>query len=89
MMELARTFPCGNCGADDGTVCGAHPNWSWAGKGKSIKADDLVASLCFRCHTRLDQGSDLTKQEREMLWLRAFYETMRHGLKTGAIEVAK
>lgn len=86
-MTVARTMPCGNCDADDGTVCGAHPNWSWADKGKSIKANDIVASLCFNCHSLLDQGSKLTRAEREEMWLKAFYKTMLHGFRSGKFVV--
>jgi cytochrome c553 len=86
MMELVRELPCANCGAEDGTVCGAHPNWSWAGKGRSIKAHDLVAALCVRCHTRLDQGKDLQRAEREEMWLKAFYRTMLHAFRTGKVD---
>ena len=86
-MVVARDMPCGNCGAQDGTVCGAHPNWSWAGKGKSIKANDVVASLCAVCHRELDQGSKLSRAEREEMWLRAFYQTMLHGFSSGKFTV--
>lgn len=35
------------------------------GKGKGIKANDYrIAALCFRCHSDLDQGSKLTREER-------------------------
>ena len=88
-MVVARDMPCGNCGTDDGTVCGAHPNWSWADKGKSIKGNDLVASLCFTCHTMLDSGKHLSHAEREEMWLKAFYQTMLHGFRSGKFQVVK
>jgi ferredoxin len=57
LMEMYRTIPCQNCGADDGTVCGAHSNLAEHGKGRGIKAsDEYCASLCNRCHVWLDQG---------------------------------
>ena len=76
-MRAYRQLPCQNCGADDGTVCGAHANWAEYGKGKSIKAsDDKCASLCHRCHSALDQGSSMTRDERKTLWERAHRRTM-------------
>lgn len=87
MMEVVRSLPCANCGAEDGTVCGAHANWSWANKGRGIKADDLVAALCHKCHMQLDQGSTLSRSERESMWLRAFYQTMSEGFKAGVFRI--
>ena len=89
MMEAVRALPCGHCGAEDGTVVGAHPNWSWAAKGRSIKAHDVVAALCHRCHTELDQGRDLTGEEREKMWFKAFYRTMLRGFQTGVFACQK
>lgn len=90
MMVAVRAFPCGNCGAINEGNCGAHPNWSWAGKGKSIKGHDLPATLCPACHVPvLDQGKDLDRAERELMWLRAFYRTQLHGFQTGVFEVVR
>lgn len=67
-----QLIPCQNCGADDGTVCGAHSNWGCHGKGRSIKASDIYqASLCHTCHSELDQGSRLLERERKQLWWNA------------------
>ncbi|MBA3591658.1 MAG: hypothetical protein H0W38_19235, partial [Methylibium sp.] len=80
LMRAYREIPCqGNsksegaiCGAIDGTVCGAHSNQSVHGKGRSIKAsDDKCASLCHRCHTKLDQGPFLSREARRQMWQRA------------------
>ena len=68
LLRNAREIPCQHCGADDGTVVAAHTNWQ-GGKGRGIKADDnLIASLCFSCHTELDQGAMMTKGERQGMW---------------------
>jgi len=68
LMKAYRQIPCQHCGAEDGTVCGAHSNQSADGKGRSIKADDnKCASLCFRCHAALDQGSFMARAEREAI----------------------
>lgn len=76
LMRNAREIPCQHCGVDDGTVCGAHTNWG-GGKGRGIKAsDNLIASLCFDCHAKLDQGKTLTKEQRKDMWFSAHINTV-------------
>ena len=78
LMKAYRQIPCQHCGAEDGTVCGAHSNQGADGKGRSIKADDnKCASLCYRCHSELDQGSFLTRAERETMHEAARIKTQR------------
>lgn len=80
LLENARLIPCQHCLADDGTVVAAHTNWG-GGKGRSIKADDnMIASLCFNCHSQLDQGSKMSKAERMAMWFDAHCLTV-HILK--------
>jgi hypothetical protein len=68
LLENARKIPCQHCLSDDSTVVAAHTNWG-GGKGRGIKADDnLIASLCFRCHSLLDQGASMTKFQRQEMW---------------------
>lgn len=87
-MAMCRTLPCGNCGREEyGQVVGAHANWSWADKGKSIKAHDITAALCYQCHMELDQGRDMTKAEREEMWLKALYRTVRNAVQAGKLTV--
>lgn len=77
LREAYRLIPCQACGADDGTVVCAHANESWAGKGMGIKAcDSRAASLCYSCHVRLDQGSDMTREQRRAFWLAAHIKTI-------------
>lgn len=77
LMKAYRLICCQHCSASDGTVCGAHSNWAIHGKGRSIKADDnRAASLCFTCHTLLDQGSALTERDRQVMWWRAHVRTV-------------
>lgn len=71
LREAYRLIPCqwpvGDlaCGLEDGTVCCAHSNWGEHGKGGAMKADDSrAAGLCFRHHTALDQGKDLTGEQK-------------------------
>ena len=83
LLRNAREIPCQHCGADDGTVVAAHTNWQ-GGKGRGIKADDnLIASLCYRCHGEIDQGSKLDKRQRQTLWVNAHDKTVKKLMALG------
>lgn len=76
LMRAYRQIECQHCGIDDGSVCGAHSNQSKHNKGLGIKAsDDACASLCHACHYELDQGKELTRQQRIDMWERAHRKT--------------
>ena len=84
LLEIARKIPCQNCGIDDGTVVAAHSNQLRDGKGKGIKAHDYrIASLCFKCHSELDQGRSLSKMERVELWEEAHRRTIAELFEQG------
>jgi len=77
LLEILRQSPCQACGKEDGTVCAAHSNQLRDGKGRSLKAHDFrVAALCFRCHSNLDQGYQMDKEERRELWEEAHRKTI-------------
>ena len=77
LLEIVRNSPCQNCGSQNGTVCAAHSNQLRDGKGRSLKAHDFrVAALCFRCHSNLDQGYQMDKEERKELWEEAQRKTI-------------
>jgi hypothetical protein len=77
ILEIVRNSPCQNCGSQNGTVCAAHSNQLRDGKGRSLKAHDFrVAALCFRCHSNLDQGYQMDKEERRELWEEAHRKTI-------------
>lgn len=79
LLELCREIPCQSCGRSDGTVCAAHSNQQRDGKGTGIKASDaMIASLCSKCHHELDNGKDLSKEERREIWELAHRLTIRH-----------
>lgn len=84
LLKACRAIPCTNCGRDDGTVCAAHSNQAKHGKGRSIKASDVfVAALCHLCHFMLDQGSRLSRAERESMWDACHFQTVRELLTRG------
>jgi hypothetical protein len=65
LLQAVRELPCCRCGTSDGTVVAAHSNQIRDGKGKGIKSHDYrIAALCHVCHMELDQGNNLTKQEK-------------------------
>jgi len=89
MLKAMRLFPCSHCGAEDGTIIGAHLNAAWAGKGRGIKASDIVAALCAQCHTDCDNFRGEWALDPDLLQLKAVWETMRYGFENGIFEVAK
>jgi ferredoxin len=79
LMNVAD-LPCQNCYIE-GQTQAAHSNWAEHGKGRGIKAsDEYTAALCQTCHTELDQGSHLSKDQRRQMWNRA-YERTKERLK--------
>jgi hypothetical protein len=58
-------------------VQAAHTNWG-GGKGRGIKSDDnQVAALCLKCHYEVDQGKDLSKEDRQKMWTDAHKATIK------------
>lgn len=84
LLKACRQIACQNCRREDGTVVAAHSNWAQHGKGKSIKASDVfVAALCFTCHSMLDQGSTLSREQRQELWTAAWVKTVAELVRRG------
>jgi hypothetical protein len=78
LLEAVRECPCQHCGREDGTVVAAHSNQGRDGKGRSLKASDAaIAALCYNCHSQIDQGPTLSRQERVDIWENAHRKTMR------------
>lgn len=76
LLDLARDQACVMCGSQDGTVVAAHSNLLEHGKGRGLKAHDgMHAWLCYRCHTELDQGRAMSKDERRDYTLTAICRT--------------
>jgi len=64
----------------------AHANWGIYGKGMGQKAHDcFVAALCIRCHAELDQGKNLSADERQQMWESAFRKTLLALFETGRL----
>ena len=81
LLKSVAALDCQHCGSAH-NVQAAHSNWG-GGKGRGIKADDnLVAALCLRCHYAIDQGKDLSKEERQTMWQAAHQKTVQRLLAT-------
>lgn len=89
LLKACRQIPCQRCGANNGTVVAAHSNQLRDGKGKGIKAHDYrVAALCYKCHMEIDQGSNLTKQQRIYEWDDSHRKTIGLLFELGIIQVS-
>lgn len=85
MLASMKHFPCMCCGIEDGTIVGAHSNSSSHGKGRGIKAHDIVAALCHKCHQDFDVNGVATVDD----FLEAVYKTMVYGFNNGIFMIAK
>jgi hypothetical protein len=76
LLKLVAGLDCQACGSGQ-MVQAAHTNWG-GGKGRGVKADDnLVAALCLKCHYEIDQGKDMSKEERQEMWEQAHVATVK------------
>jgi len=88
LLETVRESPCQLCGAEDGTVVAAHSNQLRDGKGRSIKAHDYrIAALCFSCHSQIDQGSKMSREDRVEIWEMAHRKTISWLFDNDKLEV--
>ena len=63
-MQAVASLPCVLCGKH-GQTQPAHRN---EGKGMGMKTHDCwTAALCYECHSRIDQGAHLTREDRRSL----------------------
>ena len=73
-----------HCGANDGTIVGAHRNM---GKGMALKVSDaLVASLCHKCHHEYDNGMNLNREQKRELWDKAYINTIQYMIENGILK---
>ena len=49
-------------------------------------SDALVVALCPSCHTRLDQGSDMTKEEKREFWDDCYIKQTKTLIETGMLK---
>jgi len=75
-LKNVASLSCQHCGIE-GYTQASHSNQIKHGKSKGIKASDIyTAALCQTCHYEIDQGSNLTKEQRKEMWLNAHRKTV-------------
>ena len=80
--RAVASLPCMQCGAEGRTQC-AHRN---LGKGLALKTDDaMTAALCVACHSEIDQGRDLSREERRARLDAAILKTVAELARRGLI----
>ena len=80
VRELKCCVICGSYG-----VQAAHRN---EGKGAGMKTSDcLTAALCVPCHSGIDQGRTMTREEKRALMDRAIVLTVEALVKAGKLGV--
>jgi len=82
-LKNVASLCCQHCGID-GYTQAAHSNQLQHGKGRGIKAsDEFTAALCLKCHYELDQGKNLSKEERIDMWENAHKRTKAELIRLG------
>ena len=82
LMNVAM-LDCQVCGLSGHTQA-AHSNWGKHGKSFGRKADDqYTAAMCQFCHSELDQGANLTKEQRQEMWEKAWIKTVHAIVELG------
>lgn len=85
LRRAVADLPCVDCGRENETQA-AHTNH---GKGMAIKASDArIMALCVRCHSNLDQGGEMTKEERRHYEDEMVARTYVALIEAGKLEVA-
>jgi len=83
--RAVAALPCVICGRE-GQTQAAHRN---EGKGMGLKTDDaLTAALCQTCHSEIDQGKTMTRDERRQRLDVAILLTIRALARTGKLRIA-
>lgn len=72
------------------TYCQVQPAHRNEGKGMGLKVDDCAsAALCNNCHHEIDNGKELTREERRILLDKAIVLTVIQLARIGKIGVMK
>lgn len=91
LLDCAYDFPCmlQLPGCEGGTAGEpAHANSHRQGKGGAMKAHDCFhVPACRSCHRQLDQGRDMTREEKREAWERAFWNYLPALFEAGKLEV--
>lgn len=66
----------------------AHLPKSMLGGGMGMKSDDVFAAACHDCHAEIDQGGNLSKEDRQWYLLRGAARTWSELMKRALLKVA-
>lgn len=96
LLSIVHALDCVLCGRDKAYTQAAHANEGWLfGKGMGMKSSDAaIAALCGGmlfgggCHGMIDQGRNLTREERRAKMHYAIVETYRRLADAGLISGA-
>lgn len=84
-LQAVASLPCVIC-LREGATQAAHRN---VGKGMGMKTDDcFTAALCVDCHSEIDQGGMMSRQERRERMDTAILMTYRAMVKAGKLKVS-
>lgn len=82
--RAVAALPCVLCGRHGETQC-AHRN---VDKGMGLKTDDaLTAALCQSCHSEIDQGKTMSRDERRQRLDVAILLTIRALARAGKLRI--
>jgi cytochrome c553 len=81
-LRAVASLHCMRC-FREGMTQAAHRN---EGKSMALKTDDCwTAALCVACHSEIDQGNGMSKQERRDAMDTAILMTLRELARTGLV----
>ena len=81
--RAVAALPCVICGCEGQTQC-AHRN-----EGKGLKTDDcMTAALCLKCHADIDQGPDLSRDDRRDVMDYAILLTISALARAGKLRIS-
>ena len=84
--RAVASLPCVLC-SREGDTQAAHRN---EGKGIGLKTDDcLCAALCTTCHRDIDQGANLTREQRRERMDRAILLTVQALARAGRLQTVE
>ncbi len=88
LLRAVASLPCQICAAQ-GRTQASHSNQLRDGKGMGIKAHDYrIAALCVECHAEIDQGKNMSKEERFNAWDEAHRKSIGELFRLGLVDVA-
>lgn len=87
LKRRVASFPCQVCGIE-GRTQASHSNQYRDGHAMAIKSHDYrLAAICVECHSEIDQGLKMSREERNDMWDEAHRKTVGLLFDHGFLEV--